>query len=161
LRLNSPGEGGAVTEAEWLAMPEAERLAVINQLQRTNSRLNAVAWTLSVILVIGGVIALVYSAKQQRKLDEAWSQLKSPGGEEPEVSLARFRQIKLDMELQQVDAIFGFRGMPGRGTEGEISYSWHLNGNSVWVSIGMEDGQVKCAELITANGQQYWLERKN
>ena len=45
------------------------------------------------------------------------------------------------------------------GSEGEFSYSWLMDGNTVEVQIGMEDGRVKGADLITATDRQYWLAR--
>jgi hypothetical protein len=149
-----------MSEDDWPAVLEEQRRREVERLRRAHDRWKGAALILAGLLAIVCLFFIVYSAEQQRRLDEAWSLLRVPGAEEPDVSLGRFGQVKLGMTVEEVEHIFGFRRSGGEGGEGEVHYSWRLNGNYAGFSFGMEDGQVKAGSFISAGGKQYWLERE-
>jgi hypothetical protein len=149
-----------MAEEEWLRMNEEHQRAEIDHLRRANRRWKFTAFALSLFLAIVSLVSIHYLGEAKMRTDEAWEQLSVEGNRAPEVSLMRFQEIKLGMSIEEVEAVFGFRGRPGMGTEDVIGFTWRRNGNYALVDFGMNDGKVKCGDFILADGKQYWLERE-
>jgi hypothetical protein len=78
----------------------------------------------------------------------------------PAISLQDFKQIKLDMTVNEVNNIFCMRGEMGPCGEGECPWIWKQGDNYALVSFGQRDGKARCGYFITPDGKQHWLPRK-